>query len=134
MLPAMQRLTDELRLRRERVPAWAAVTGIFVVEASAVLLLSESAAIVVGVAALAFLALYCVLARPGDGWSVWGAATIPAAIGSIVRSSGGPKWIGLCLIPVAILAAWLIDHDNEVPNVPSGRPTPSEDASKALRN
>jgi hypothetical protein len=97
-------------LRLGRVRASPVVAGEYAIGALAAVILSKSAATVVGVVVLVLLPLYC-FARPHGGWSVWGAAVAPAAVGSIVSTFGPPKWVGLFVIPIMLLMVWALDQD-----------------------
>ena len=73
-------------------------------------ILAKPVASAVGVVLLVLLTLYC-FARPSGGWSVWGAAAAPAAVGSIASTCGGPRWVGLFVIPITLVMLWALDQD-----------------------
>jgi hypothetical protein len=97
-------------LRLGRVRALPVVVVEYAISILAVVILAKSAATVVGVVLLVLLTLYC-FARPHGGWSVWGAAAAPAAVGSIVSTFGGPRWVGLFVIPITLLMLGALDQD-----------------------
>lgn len=56
------------------------------------------------------VALYCV-ARPRDGREVFGAATFPPAIGTLLHELVGTSrwWVLVALIPFSLLVVWDVD-------------------------
>jgi hypothetical protein len=77
----------------------------------AALLLNRSSALDVGLVLLGFLALYCI-ARPTHRWDVFGSACLPGVTANLLHDiAGAPRWVGVLLVPVALLVAAGVDSD-----------------------
>jgi hypothetical protein len=73
------------------------------------------------VAALIAFIAYC-LARPRGGWTVFGTASMPGAASSLLHAiTGAPRWIGVLLVPLALLLIWDEDRRMSQASVVDGR-------------
>jgi hypothetical protein len=97
---------ENVWLRVGAIPALGVVGSFFGLVLLAALVLEGSTAAWVGGTLFAFLVVYC-LARPRGGWDVFATAAAPGAASTLLHDiAGTPRWLGLFLIPVALLLAW----------------------------
>ena len=101
-------MTDAWR-RFGRLPA-APVVGVYFTVALAMALALGDAATWVGVGLTALFVLYCV-ARPAEGVNVFFIAAAPGALATLAHDIvGTPRWLGVVLVPFALLALHRIDE------------------------
>jgi hypothetical protein len=104
------------------LPAFPVVVAFFVLAVPAAALGVEGAAFVV----LAVFVAYCA-ARPTGGWDVFTVVAAPNALAQIAHDLvGAPRWLSLVLLPIALIAAWSIDH-----GAPEDEADPRDDGATA---